>query len=291
VKLQPFQLHRPRSKEEALGLLGALGDEAVVLAGGQSLIPALALRLAQPAHLIDINCAGCGEIKVSDGKLILNLLVRQAEALGSPVVVEETPLLADALAFVGHPETRSRGTVVGSIAHADPSAEIAAVALALDAEIALESVRGRRLVPAEAFFIAPFTTAKAPDELVTEVRFPLAPASVGWCFKEISRRYNDFALVAVAVTVQLDGRGRVADARLAYAGVGATPLRVLAVEASLRGVEPDPATLEEAAASAASVLSPPADVLASASYRLHAARILTTDALSCAVARAQEPGP
>jgi aerobic carbon-monoxide dehydrogenase medium subunit len=286
VKLPPFQLHRPTSREEAIALLADLGDDAVVLAGGQSLIPALALRLAHPSHLIDVNRAGSGEMRPINGRLGISFLVRQQDALASPELGRETPLLMEALACVGHPETRSRGTVAGSIAHADPSAELPAVALALDGELMLESVRGERAVPAESFFVAPFTTMREPDELLTEIRFSTEWSSAGWSFKEIARRHNDFAVAAVAVALRLGEGGEVADVRIVCAGVGGVPVRALSAENGLRGANPDRATIEEAAATAVQELDPPTDVLASAAYRKQAVRVLTVEALSCAADRA-----
>lgn len=288
MKPAPFRYHRPETLDETLALLAEIGDDAAVLAGGQSLVPVLALRLASPAHVVDVNRVPGLDVIAANGSLALGALVRQQAACVAQAVRSSQPLLAEALPLVGHRETRGRGTVVGSLAHADPAAELPTVAVALDAEIALASCRGVRTVPAAEFFLAPFMTARAPDELVTEVRFPAWPAGAGHAFLEFARRSHDFALAAVAVLLQLDADGAVAGARLAFAGVGSTPVRADGAEDALHGQPAGEESFRAAAEAAVAVLDPPSDVLASAAYRRHVARVLLIRALRQAAERARE---
>lgn len=286
MKPAPFCYHRPETVDEALAHLAEVGDDAAVLAGGQSLVPVLALRLASPAHIVDINRVAGLDAIAANGSLALGALVRQQAASIAPAVRSGQPLLAEALPLVGHRETRSRGTVVGSIAHADPAAELPAVAVALDAEIGLASRRGARTVPAAEFFLAPFMTVRAPDELLTGVSFPAWPAGAGHAFLELARRSHDFALAAVAVLLQLDANGAVLDARIAFAGVGSAPVRASGAENALRGQPAGEESFRAAAELAVAVLDPPSDVLASAAYRHHVARVLLIRGLRQAAARA-----
>jgi CO/xanthine dehydrogenase FAD-binding subunit len=285
VKPPPFTYHRPDSVEQTLALLAEHGFEASVLAGGQSLVPALNLRIARPAHVIDINrVAGLDVLEAANGSTVIGSMVRQRAALESTVVAERVPLLAEALPRVGHPETRNRGTLGGSLVHNDPAAEFGTVALASDAEVTLRSAHGERVLSVADFLVAPFTTAKEAGELVVTVRFPTLGGRWGWAFDEISRRHHDFALVAVAAGVSLEG-GAVADARLAYAGVGGTAVRARNAERMLRGEAPTIELFEAAAEQAATEIEPTNDVLATAHYRRHVARELTKRALAKAVAR------
>src|SRR4051812_33814261 len=193
-----FEYHAPASIDEAVGLLAEHGDEAKVLAGGQSLIPLLSLRLARPAHLVDVN--GLSELAgIANGKgLELGALVRHRAAERSADVKAASPMVAAALRFVGHAAIRNRGTVGGSVAHADPAAELPAVLLALGGEVVAQSERGSRTIPAADMFQGFLTTALEPDELLTAVRFPASPAGAGWSFMEFSRRSGDFAIIGVA---------------------------------------------------------------------------------------------
>lgn len=287
MKPPPFAYHRPDTTEEALALLAEHGPDASVLAGGQSLVPVLNLRLVRPAHVIDINrVPGLDRLDAEDGSTVVGAMVRQRAALESPVVRERIPLLAEALPRVGHPETRNRGTLGGSLVHNDPAAEFGTVALACDAEVVLRSVRGDRTAPVDEFLVAPYTTAKEPDELVVEIRFPAPVDTWAWAFDEISRRHHDFALVGVAVGLRLEN-GSISDARLAYAGTGGTALRAAEAEEMLRGKSPGVDLFASAAEHATTEIDPPGDVLASADYRRHVARELTKRALAKAVARAK----
>jgi CO/xanthine dehydrogenase FAD-binding subunit len=287
VKPPPFAYHRPESLEETVALLAEHGPDAALLAGGQSLVPVLNLRLAHPAHVVDINrVPGLDLLETQNGSTVVGAMVRQRAALESPLVRDRIPLLAEALPRVGHPETRNRGTLGGSLVHNDPAAEFGAVAMACDAEIVLRSTRGDRSERVADFLLAPYMTTRAPDELVVEVRIPGADASWGWAFAEISRRHHDFALVGVGVGLRVQD-GTITDARLAYAGVGGTALRAREAEALLRGEAPAAELFSSAAGHAATELDPPTDVLASAEYRRHIARELTKRALATATVRAK----
>jgi aerobic carbon-monoxide dehydrogenase medium subunit len=288
VKPAPFAYHRPESVEQALDLLAEHGDDANALAGGQSLIPVLSLRVARPEHIVDINgLSELAHVEQRNGMLELGALVRQRDAIDSPLVEEYSVLLAEALPFVGHPETRNRGTLGGSIAHNDPAAELGAVALASNAVVVLRSKRGERRERVADFLVAPFMTSKAPDELVVQLDFPVGGQGWGWAFEEITRRHHDFAMVAVAVGIKLDESGAIDEARLAFAGAGGTALRAAETESQLRGATPTPALVDDASHNVAGELDPPSDPLASAPYRRHVATILTKRALVSAVERAK----
>ena len=289
MKPPPFEYHAPESLPEALDLLARLGDDAKVLAGGQSLVPLLNLRLARPANLVDINNVQreLARLEPWDGGLRLGGLVRQRAAERSELVRQRNPLLAEALPLVGHPQIRNRGTIGGSLAHADPASELPAVATLLDAELAARSARRERTLRAEEFFVSYFTTRLEPDELLTEVRVPAWPSGAGWAFLEVSRRHGDFAMVGVASLVRLAPNGSIGEARLAYTGVGATPVRARDAERELEGQPAAEDTYVAAAERAAQALDPQADVHATAAYRRHVAKVLTRRALALAVQRAR----
>ena len=287
MKPPPFAYHRPDDLEGALSLLAEHGYDASVLAGGQSLVPVLSLRVARPTHVIDLNrISGLDNLGVDDGMLVLGPMVRQRTALESELVHRECPLLAEALEHVGHPETRNRGTVVGSLVHADPAAEIGTVAVACDAELVLRSSDGTRTERASEFLLGPYMTTKRPDELVVGLRLPREAPGWGWAFEEIARRHHDFAIVGVAVGIKLSD-DRIAEARIAYAGAGGTALRAPRAEELLRGEEPAAEAFDTAASCAATEIDPPTDVLASGAYRRHVATVLTKRSLQIATARAK----
>jgi carbon-monoxide dehydrogenase medium subunit len=287
MKPPPFEYHLVGSVDEAVTLLAEYGDEAKVLAGGQSLVPLLALRLARPEHLIDIN--GVGDLAtLADGLgLAVGALLRHRVAERSPTVRAANPLLADALGLIGHVAIRNRGTIGGSIAHADPAAELPAVLLALDGEVEATSVRGQRRVGASDLFLGFLTTSLAPDELLTGVRFPEWPAGTGWSFQEFSRRSGDFAVAGVAATVRLDANGRVADARIALSGVAGMPVRAAKAEAALAGQPPSDELWAAASQDAVAALEPASDVHGSAAYRRPLAAALVRRALREAHERAE----
>src|SRR5215475_10814993 len=213
MKLPHVEYEAPKTVSEAVELMTEHQDEASVLAGGQSLIPLLALRLARPATLIDINSLPeLSGVSVSDGWTALGAMTREYVAEESPVIAETVPLLTAALPLIGHEAIRSRGTIGGSLAHADPSAELPAVALALDAELVVRSRSGERVIPADEWFEGFLTTARRADELLVEVRFPTASPGTGVTFTEVARRHGDFAIVGVAASLTLSD-GAISDAR------------------------------------------------------------------------------
>jgi carbon-monoxide dehydrogenase medium subunit len=287
MKLAPVDYEAPRTVSEAVDLLAAHEDEASVLAGGQSLIPLLALRLAQPALLIDIN--GVQElsgVSVTDGWVTIGAMTREYAAEESGTIADSVPLLAAALPLIGHEAIRSRGTVGGSLAHADPAAELPAVARALDAEFVVRGPSGERVVPAAEWFEGYLTTSRRPDELLTEVRFPAAGPGTGVSFQEVARRHGDFAMVGLATSVTLSG-GAISDARLAFAGVSDVPARATGAEELLAGQRPSAGLFEEAARRAAGDLDPPSDLHGSAEYRKKVAAALVRRGLREAVDNAQ----
>jgi carbon-monoxide dehydrogenase medium subunit len=290
VKAPAFEYHAPDSLEGVLALLAEHGDEAKVLAGGQSLIPLLVMRLARPAQLVDMNgIATLGAIDDRGDHLAFGAMVRERTAERSTLVREKAPLLAEALPFIGHVAIRNRGTIGGSIAHADASAELPAVAVATGAEVVVRSVRGERTLPAEEFFQGHFTTALADDECLIEVRFPLAPPRAGWAFQEIASRPGDFALVGVATMVALDDSGAISDSRISMLGVSSQPVRATRAEEALRGARPSTETFAAAAQEATAELRPASDLHASAAVRRHLAGVIVRRALATAAARAGGP--
>lgn len=288
MKPAPFDYVAPRSLDEALALLGRHGAEAKILAGGQSLVPLMNMRLARPAVLIDINrVPDLATVREIDGGLVLGALARQRTLELSAVVRGAAPLLAEAAPLIGHLQTRTRGTIGGSCAHADPAAELPACAVALDARLHLASARGRRAVGAAAFHTGLFTTALAPDELLLEVEIPRPPAArTGSAFVEVARRHGDFALVGVAAVIGLDAGGVCRHARLVFLGAGDVP-HAAASAGALVGTPRDPRRCEDAGRAAADELRPPADLHASAAYRRRVAGVLAARALGLAWARAE----
>ena len=280
MKPAPFRYARPATAAEAVALLAASPGDTKLLAGGQSLVPLLNMRLVRPAVLVDLN--GARELEriepAPDGGVVLGALVRHADLAAAPLVRERVPLLAEAARLVGHTAIRNRGTLGGSLAHADPAAELPAALLALDASLGLLGPRGMRRVAAADFFRGLLITALAEDELLAEVTVPAAPP--GWGFVEIARRPGDFALAGVAVS--LDGK---AHARVVGFGVADRPLRRRAAEALVSAAPGDAATPARAGAAAAADCDPATDVHASAEYRRHLATVLTEDALRLAIGR------
>jgi carbon-monoxide dehydrogenase medium subunit len=287
VKSPPFEYVAPRTVDEALAALHEHGDEAKVLAGGQSLIPILALRLAHPSVLVDIgNIETLTELK-ANGTLAIGAAVTQRRAERTADVGASAPLLAESLPSIAHPQIRNRGTIGGSLAHADPAAELPAVMLALDATMTVRGRNGTRAVAARDFFQSYLETAVAPDELLVEVQVPAWNGPrVGWSFQEISRRHGDFALAGAAAQLEVDGDGKVQRAVIAYCGVAPTPVRADHATDALVGRSLDKATIEEVSRLAASQLEPPADVHATSAYRKHIAAVLATRTLTAAYERA-----
>lgn len=288
MKPAPFEYFAPTSIEEALGVLAQHADEAKALAGGQSLVPLMNFRLARPGILVDLNrISELQYIREHDGGLAIGAMTRQRVAERSALIRERCPLLAEALPLVGHPAIRNRGTVGGSIAHADPAAELPAVAVALDAELVVRGPAGERVVRPDEFFLTYLTTTLEPAELLVEVRFPAWPAGAGWAFEELSRRHGDFAIVGVATVLQVDHARRVTDARLAFIGAAPTPVRARAAEEALRGQPANEESFRAAAELVVEALDPSDDVHASAAYRREVAKVLARRALVAALGRAK----
>src|SRR5579871_5255145 len=230
MKLPSVEYEAPTTTAEAVALLAEHEDEASVLAGGQSLIPLLALRLAHPAVLIDINgVTELSGVSATNGTVTVGATTREYMAEESAEVAQAVPLLAAALPLIGHEAIRNRGTIGGSLAHADPAAELPAVARALDAEFVVRGRAGERVIPAAQWFEGYLTTSRRPDELLVEVRFPAAGPDTGTSFTEVARRHGDFAIVGLAASLVLSG-GVISDARLAFAGVSEVPVRATAAE-------------------------------------------------------------
>jgi aerobic carbon-monoxide dehydrogenase medium subunit len=288
VKPARFEYFSPRTIAEAVDLLAKYGDEGKVLAGGQSLVPLMNMRLARPGVIIDINRIDTlAYLREQTGVLRFGALTRQRTAERSPVVAERCPLLRDALRLVGHAQIRNRGTIGGSIAHADPAAELTAILAALDGEVIVRSTGGSRTIAASDLFVTYLTTALDPRELLVEVRIPALPRGAGWSWMEIARRHGDFALAGVGV-VLATRRGKITEARIGLTGVGPTPLRAADAERLLVGRAPAETLWGEAAEAVRAAVTPDGDIHASAEYRQHVAGVLTQRALREAFSRVGE---
>ncbi len=288
MKLPEVEYEAPTTVAEATDLLAVHGDEASVLAGGQSLIPLLALRLARPEVLIDINgVAELSGVSAADGWVAIGAMTREYVAEESETVAGTVPLLAAALPLIGHEAIRSRGTIGGSLAHADPAAELPAVARALDAEFVVRGPSGERVIPAAQWFEGYLTTARRPDELLVEVRFPAARPGTGVSFHEVARRHGDFAIVGLAASLVMSG-GVIGEARLAFAGVSDVPVRATAAEDLLAGETPSAELFDEAARRATEDLDPPGDLHGSPDYRKTVAAAVVRRGLRAATDNARE---
>jgi carbon-monoxide dehydrogenase medium subunit len=286
VKPAPFEYADPESLDETVGLLTQYGDDAKVLAGGQSLVPMLNLRLARPTLVVDINrIVDLDEIAVVSGALHVGALVRQ-RAL-ERWAASKAPLLTEALRLIGHTAIRTRGTVVGSLVHADPAAELPALFVCCEGTLNVLGPGGRRDIPATELYAGPLTTTVRPDELAIASRWPLPPAHAGWGLHEVARRHGDFALVGAAALVSVRA-GRVESARIAVFGAGPIPMRAEDAERLLSNQPPAEEAIAEAAAVAVRGLEPAADIHASADYRRRVAGTLVARALRDAFARARD---
>lgn len=287
MKPASFDYHAPGSLAEAVGLLASL-ENAKLLAGGQSLVPMMNFRYLLPDHLVDLNgVAELAGITLLGDRLRIGAMTRQRELEFSEVVAQRCPLLKEALAHVGHRQTRNRGTIGGSLSHFDPSAEQPTVCAAHDAIIEIASSSGTRRVPFAEFGLDFMTTAVGPDEVLSAIELPLWTPGHGWGFQEFARRRGDFAIVASAALVERDGSGRIARASVTLAGTGTGPLRLPRLEEALIGILPEAGTLVEVAALAEEI-DAISDIHASADYRRHLARVLTGRALADAARRAAE---
>jgi len=281
MKSPPFEYARAASLDEACALLQQHGDAAKLLAGGQSLVPMMAMRLLRPAWLIDIDeIAALKSVRVENDGVRTGAGARQVMLERDAALGARVPLLHQALAWVGHVQTRNRGTVGGSLAHADPSAELPLVAQLLGARLQLRSDKGERSLTASEFFVGPMTTALRPEECLEAIDWPawLEPR-VGSAFTEISARHGDFAMVSAAAQIALDGDGRCLRAALGLGGVGMTPLAFAALAARLVGARPSETDFDALARAAAAQCEPSDDLHASAAYRRHVARVLALRAL------------
>lgn len=288
MKPPRFEYHAPRTLEEAVSLLDRYRGEAKVLAGGQSLMPLLNFRLVRPAALIDLNrITALDYIRQVDGQVRFGAMTRQRAVEFSSVIRQHLPLLTEATRWVGHLPIRTRGTIGGSIAHADPAAEYPAVLAALEGEVVARSPRGERTVRASELFQTYLTTTLAPDEILTEVRLPVAPAGAGYAFEEFARRHGDFAIVGIAAVVAVDGR-HVVRARLATAGASPVPVRLWPAEEILERDGLGDEAIDAAAARARELVEPDSDIHASADYRRHLTGVLTARALKRARARIED---
>ncbi|OFX13401.1 MAG: hypothetical protein A2V59_01800 [Armatimonadetes bacterium RBG_19FT_COMBO_69_19] len=285
MKPAPFAYAAPDTLDAALALVRRYGQDGKVLAGGQSLVPLLNMRLARPAVLIDLNRVAALDYIKNGREIQFGAMTRQRVAELSPLVRAKLPLLAEALHYVGHPQIRNRGTVGGSIAHADPSAELPAVLAALEGAVVLQSARGTRTLRPEAFFLSYLTTAIGEDELLVEVRLP-AHDDMGTAFLEVARRHGDFALAGVAVVIEMNG-GRARRVRMVFTGVGPVPVRVEEAEAAVTDTPLTERSFAEAGRIVAARLEPESDIHATAAYRKQVAGVLTERALQVAVQRAK----
>ena len=289
MKPAAFEYHDPRQLSEALALLQMHPEEAKVLAGGQSLVPLMNFRLARPGVVVDINrVQELRHISEAPSGIAIGALARHADIDRSPLIADLMPVLREAARLVGHPQIRNRGTVGGSVAHADPAAELPCALLALEARYHLASVAGSRVVSGDDLFVDVFTTAIRPDELLVEIEVPTLPPRTGHAFVEFARRHGDFALGGACALLTLDGDGRCARARLALLAAGPRPLRARAAEAVLEGTHLDAAALERAAGAAVADVSPSGDIHGSSWYRVRLLETLARRSLDLAAGRARE---
>lgn len=287
MKPAPFEYHAPERVADAAALLNQFGDEAKVLAGGQSLVPIMALRLARFEHVVDLNRVG--ELRGtarSNGTVRIGAMTRQADIERSSTVADAVPLLARATPFIGHFQIRNRGTIGGSLAHADPAAEYPAVALALDAEFEITNPSGTRTVPASEFFVSTFMTALETDDVLSAICFPVWNGRCGFAVEEVARRFGDFALTGAACAVELDD-DHITRSAIGMFAMGSTPLRATDAEAALAGAKVADLDLEEVGRAAAAQTDPPNDIHASAAYRRSVGAVVLARALSRAIEEAE----
>ena len=292
MKPPPFKYLAPDSLEQALELMAQYGNEAKLLAGGQSLIPAMNFRVAQPAVLVDLNrITALAYIQPhSDGSLAVGAMTRQRDLEFDPQVEVRVPLLHECMPHVAHPQIRNRGTLGGSLAHADPAAELPVVAVAASARMRAQSSEGERWIEADQFFQGMFTTALQLGEILVEVVFPQARPATGWSFLEASRRRGDYAMMGVAASLSLDTQGICSEACLVYMNAGDGPIVARRAAASLGGKPAGPDAFEQAAAAAQQEIDPLGNVHASVDYQRHLATVLTRRALVIAAERARGNG-
>ena len=282
-----FSYHAPASVPEAIALLGEYGADAKVLAGGQSLIPLMRFRLAQPSHLVDINrIDGLSYIREDDGALRIGALTHEADLEADPIIAQRYPLLSDAIAVIADPLVRNLATVCGNVAHADPANDHPAVMLAYRAEVVAEGPNGRRTIPIYDFFVDTFVTALEPDEVLVELRIPAPTPGGGGAYQKLERKVGDYAIAGVAVQLQTNAAGEVTQAGIGLTNVGPMPIRVVDAENALVGGVPDDEAIARAADLAAAASDPVDDLRGPAEYKRAVTRTLTSRALRAALARA-----
>ena len=287
VKPAPFDYYAPTNVVDAVALLAELQDEAKILAGGQSLVPLLALRLTVVGRLIDLNRVdGLHDVDHRPDSVVVGAMVRHRTLADDDKLRSSVPLLARAAPYIGHFQIRNRGTLGGSLAHADPAAELPAVAVALDATVNVRGERGPRSVPASEFFSSIFTTTLEPDEIIESVEFPVWRGRTGFSVQELARRAGDFAIAGVACGVRLDRDGKVDHAALGLFGMGSTPLRPAAALEALDGCRPEELDVREIGSLAVRHLDPPDDIHASGSVRRRVGAVLVARALTEAMTEA-----
>ncbi|GEL16561.1 FAD binding domain-containing protein [Pseudonocardia asaccharolytica] len=288
MKPPPVKYARAGDVQEAIALLTEHGSDAKVLAGGQSLIPLMNFRLARPSILIDINrVRELDYVREDNGTLAIGAMTRQRDVETSSVAAASVPLLPEVLRHVGHITNRNRGTVGGSLAHADPAAELPALVTGLGGELVVQGPNGVRTIPAEDFFMSTFTTALEPDEVLIGVRLPRLPGGTGVAVEELARRHGDFAIVAAMAAVHLAPDRSVDLVRLAVSGVDSVPVRLHAAEDALTGGRPSAEAIEAAAATVADAIHPADDVHAPASYRRDMAQLLVKRVAKAALERSE----
>jgi carbon-monoxide dehydrogenase medium subunit len=290
MKPPPFEYYAPTTVEEALSHLAEHGYDAKPLAGGQSLIPMMNFRLAQPSVLVDLNnIPELAYIRPDEnGGALLGAMTRHKIVGHDPLIAKQVPLVHEAIPNIGTPQVRTRGTFGGSLSHADPSAELVAISVALKGRFKLRSQKGERWIPANEFFIGPFASALEPEELLVEINLPRLPERSGWSLMEVARRHNDFALIGVAAVVKLDTNGICEEARLVFLSAGDRPMEAHQAAELLKGQSPTAEAIQAAAEKAASAdIDPGGDIHATAEFRRHLANVLSRRALDDAFKRAR----
>jgi carbon-monoxide dehydrogenase medium subunit len=287
MKPAPFEYRAPDSLGEALSILQEYGSDAKLLAGGQSLVPMMNFRLAQPGLLVDINkLTELDYVRHGDGVgLRIGAMTRQWRLESDPLIAQWAPILAEAMPYVAHPQIRNRGTLGGSLAHADPAAELPVIMVALGARFHIVSLGVDHWMPADRFFLGMFATNLKPEEMLVEIEIPPISPRTGWSFMEVSRRKGDYALLGVAALARLDDQGNCEDARLVYLNAGDRPVEAIKASQLLIGSKGEQAVIEAAAAAANQEIEPWGNVHTTAGYQLHLADVLTRRALKQAIVR------
>jgi CO/xanthine dehydrogenase FAD-binding subunit len=290
MKPAPFEYHAPDSLEQALDLMSQYAGEAKILAGGQSLVPAMNFRIVQPSALIDLNrISGLGYVREEDRVLRIGAMTRERELEFNPLISTWAPLLAEAAPHIAHPQIRNRGTIGGSIVNADPAAELPVLMLALGAQLKAKNVSGERWIEAQNFFMGMFTTALELDEILVEIELPASPPRTGWAFLEVAPRAGDYALMGVAALVTLDQNGKCERAKLVYLNAGEGPVEAKEAEKLLIGESLSEGLIESTASKASETeLNPFGNIHTSPEFQRHLANVLTKKALKQAVQRAEE---